>query len=411
MKMIRKILLIATLLASCNLSSEKALILWSSDMEETGKLATILEESILNDNYTIRIGDDTKTMEKWRIQKYDTHTQTRDAAEQFAPFRYIFAYSERRALPIRESTDRLSPIIYRLKDAEVVKILSRSEEKIDEEDLLAYWYRVLTENGTQGFVFGYYLQEFDIRNDIPDAEQGSDESLIDLLENTWRPEEYRDMIARGQINLSRFSPHYGLFPEEGGLRIVLPEYSHTLPYEQFHMVSSNRYAATGTSLEVTFFSDSITLQYDYQNQLYQNSFILLEDDILEIIAAEHERRTKLFEEITSRSVEHQSDAYGTLILTPDQEFIWKEAPRIPVMPGGIGSRGKMTFPLFLSPTLAIQYTGAVAFLFEARSDPIFFLYSLKEDGWQLTFLPIEYVEDEMVTKVPSSPFIIYFRFR
>jgi hypothetical protein len=83
-----------------------------------------------------------------------------DVYGEWAPY---FGVAEIQALPVREfmATDPSSSIVYRLREGERVKIIGRTPETVEVGGLNDYWFEILTENGTRGYVFGYRLDVID----------------------------------------------------------------------------------------------------------------------------------------------------------------------------------------------------------------------------------------------------------
>jgi hypothetical protein len=68
-----------------------------------------------------------------------------------------------------------------------------------------YWFEIITENGTVGYVFGYRLDVVDAQGvSTEKQEQSDDEFLSAILNYQWRPDYYAWMIADGNYDLSRF---------------------------------------------------------------------------------------------------------------------------------------------------------------------------------------------------------------
>ena len=212
-------------------------ILWpDSEVIEAGQIVSILEQSSRQNSYIIGLADGSAhQLAQWRVRFFSNQADATGFAQNFEQYAPLYVRAQRTALPVRERLDRTSQVVYRLRIDEEAKVLNRSPEPMDEGGLVAHWYQVLTENGTGGWVFGYYLSPYSAGAELDAlASTETEDPVVNrLLENVWRPASYAQMIRNNTIDLSLLRTEYGLFPEpeSNRLRLVLPEWR--LEFENF----------------------------------------------------------------------------------------------------------------------------------------------------------------------------------
>jgi hypothetical protein len=300
-----------------------------------------------------------------------------------------------------------------------MKVLDRAEEPSNEAGFEGYWYRVLTREGIQGWAFGYFL-EITGAEDEEEELRGEDEEQSGLeliLSNTWRPEYFREMINRNRVDLSRFRPSYGLFPdpENRSIEIVLPEHSVTYSYEEFYRSAPSRYGLEGSPVTIAVRNDEIvSVQYTLNGREQSRVFVLLDREIPAIIEEELARRQELWEAFREPGNILVSTAYGQIELLEGQRFTWTGYDRLTptVIPSRAGESGTISFPLFLSDTLRDEYDGALLLTFESEAQPVEvrFIYEETASGIRFTYVPEEDVSENIVQREAFSPIVIFFSY-
>lgn len=412
------------LLAACgNRPIAHGVLLWAPEESAfvNGALLEIIGESQLNDTYDVTTPDteEVETLPMWRVASFEDQEEAIEYANSYAPQADSFARALRQALPVRAEPDRLSPDVYRLRDNELMKVLDRAEEPSNEAGFEGYWYKVLTREGVQGWAFGYFLE---ITGDRQAEENGQDESeeisdVERVLSNTWRPEYFREMINQNRVDLSRFRPNYGLFPDpdNGSIEIVLPEHSVTYTYDELYRAAPSRYGLEGSPVTIAIRSnDAISVQYTLNGREQSEVFVLLEREIPEIIEEELARRQELWEQFREPGNRLVSTAYGQIELLEGQRFTWTGYDRLTptVIPSRAGQSGTVSFPLFLSEDLRGKYDGALLLTFEGDSGrvEVRFIYEKTASGIRFTHVPREDVSENIVQREAFSPIVIFFSY-
>ena len=412
-------------------------LLWPEDPEylEAGSILTLMSESNITDSYwakyrptqdsavagTADSSNDSSAMledefSRFRVRKLETHEAAVEFAQRFSEFAGTYARSQRDALPIRRLMDRHSDRIYRLREGEKLKVIDRSPEQTDEAGLVDYWYRVIAEDGTTGWTFGYYLTVFEVGEEPSEQGLHEGELFSNFLMQTWRPRYFADMLRTRRFDLERFHPAYGLFPqpESRSLRIVSPRGTTELSYSGLQPISATTYIDQSTGLELEFENeDSLTLRYEENGSRVSSRFVVIEADIREQIANEQTRRLELYDELYQRARSGmKSLAYGDIDLQRDRSFFWRGNNRLrpDIIPNTAGNTGRISLGRYLHPSLRSQFDGALAFDFNGIDTDVSFLYRVTAAGLQLTHVPESQLDGVTVNAVPELPLVIFFAF-
>jgi len=394
-------------------------------MEETlvsGSVVSVTNESDLNDTYTIEdaLLESPVTLERWRVDLYETEEEAVAAAESYSSQldgnTRLYARAGRNALPMRSEPDSLSNnIVYRLREDEVVKLIGRQSEQTDLEGLVSYWYEALTTTGVRAWVFGYTLSVYDPLDEavVIDSGPGADPLVELLLNNVWRPIYYLDMIANGAIDLDLFKAEYGLFPdpEHHQLELVLRRHTTIFEYDDIVNVGPRKYLAEGTSLQITFQrNDELSIQYLLDGEQYLLAMQRVPGDVQEYIDAEVERRVVEYDRVLEHGPSFASDNYGELEFLPDSQFTWTGYSRlVPVaIPEGSGATGTVDLGLFLTAELMRSYDGALTFRFSANRAAASFMYTFRNDGIRLVYVPQTDITDRLVQRQSRNPLTLFF---
>lgn len=415
--------LLALLFSSCGggrLGS--GVVLWSSDeaVVASGTLVWIQDESRLQKNFTLEnpAGGPRFTQDQWRVRRFDSDAEARDFAAAMAPYRHTFAISQRVGLPMRSRADNAADRIYKLNSGQKSKVIWASPEEVQVGNLSGRWYQLLTEDGYIGFTFGQLLT---IIEQIPGQEivtlnaPAADPRMDLLLSRVWFPLEFRDLIRAGTIDLSRMQERFGfqVFPDENLARLVLANRDLSFTFTEINDVGFNTYNFEGTDLRVRFDAENaISVIYLFRNQEEVRPFVLLDEELSQVLSAEKNRRAGLFAEFYGRGRIWSSPAYGTLVFQRDGSFRWDGYDRLvpTILPESVTGSGVLDFDLFLAPALRGTYEGAFTFRFglSETSPRAAFLYNRRGDGVQLLPVDPRDLRDSTVLAGPRVPLSLFF---
>ena len=397
-------------------------IVWSDreDSYPTGLLVPIFEESKLKDSYTFGFDDSSDRFEipKWRLTAFKKSSEAMEFSTGFS--RWSLQYARPKpgvdGLLVRSEPDQSSQWVYRLRQREVIKIIGRQEEESTVGSRQGFWYRVLTSDGTSGYCFDYNLETGTLEDfEARDNAANQDPLIASFLGSTFRPDYYRNMIRTGRIDLTRFSPDVGFFPDPENNRVILQmqTYQVTFEYEAIESAGGGRYRFVGSSLILLMSSENETIaQYTHDGRDYSVWFARIDEDVEFLILNEEARRLDIYDRIRARGNVLESSAYGTILLDDDMAFEWTSFSRLvpDIIPARSSAGGKVDFPLFMGRALAARYEGTVSFHFDTMKPDTFvhFLYRYTENGVQFTHVPEREITDFYVQELTSPPLIIFF---
>jgi hypothetical protein len=359
-------------------------------------------------------------LEAWRLRLASSRDQLRAEAEAYAPYLSSFAYAQRDGLPLRENPEQEARRVYKLREGQVVKVLSRGEVPVQIGSYQDYWYRVLTDDGYEGWCFGYFLPVFQSEGD-PLAEAAAlkaKDPLLEALQATaWRPEFFQEMVDNGRIDLERFDPEIGFFldPSRQQALLSLPGFRQNWDYREIANVGPSRYVIEGPELRVAMSGpDRMVLTYLRNEQQLAQVFIDFTGDLEKLIAAEKARRQALFQEFLRRGPVMTSNAYGRILLSSEMRFHWEGFGRLAdqAFLRPVAGDGVVDFAYHLSKELAASFDGVITFRFAeyGPSQGSSFVYKFDGPGVRLVFLRAQAIRDIEALSLEASPLVIYFAF-
>ena len=421
------------ILAVCIFSScgpiDRGLLLWSHDDASipSGSIVNIFNESELRGISEIRYRDaDSKMqrveLESWKIRTAQSTAELERIQAEYTNSAPYFGIAEIQALPVRDAmaTDISTSIVYRMTLGEKVKILNQSETEVEVGNLKDYWFEVLTADGTRGYVFGYRLDKVDASGvSVEEKDDSIDEFLAQVINNEWRPEYFQWMIDDGAYNLTRFRDEYRFYHDNESARFILNTEKHNLvfEYEELFLARYKEYLAIGSNLHIIVYDDDrIAIQYDFDNKAVSESLVRLNENISvqQIIEDEQSRRDTLRENFLLRGNRLSSSRYGNISFDDSGNGIWRayQTYGVTIFPEWFTGSFQLSFPLYITESLAEQYAGALTFTQAGQSlrNSMNFLYSYINNGLQLEFVPQQNIEGTLVVRRTRNPVIIFFTF-
>jgi len=421
--------ILALFMSSCTRHIGYGLVLWAGEESpvRTGEILPVQQESQIQSTYLIRLPGTKELAEvpTWRMRLFASKEEALQGAEEYAPYQNMYAYSRRDGLPLREEPEQEARRVYKLAEGQLVKVLSRGEQKVTIGSYEDYWYLVLTEDGYQGYCFGYYLPAFSPSGDPKaelDALMAQDPMLEALLGTDWRPEYFQEMVGEGRIDLTAFGPGFGFFvdQEERRIRLITGKRSYNWPYERLENVGANRYVFEGPEtgsggIRINMQSSRrIVCTYSVGDQVLSSVFIAFEEDIEEIVTHERERRERLAQMFSSRSRVLRSSAYGNIYLEEEMRFRWENFGRLgeQIFLKAVRGAGAIDFPYYLSDRLSASFNGVITFRFNEyeKDQGTSFLYSFESSGVRFEYVRPQGIENLEVVRRDNSPLVIFFSY-
>jgi len=404
------------------------LVLWGDPASSftTGQVLPVAQESSIQETLLVRPEGSRELVEipAWRVRLFKSREEARLAAEQYAAFGDKYGYSERDGLPIREQPEPEAKRVYKLREGQLVKVVSRSEAQAQVAGYEAYWYEVLTEDGAKGYCFGAYLPVFTATGDPREEVErlrARDPALEALVSTPWRPEYFQEMVDSGRVDLVRFSPEIGLFIDEESrtVRMVSQRSRQTFRYTAIENVGPNRYVFVGedrnSDLRAHLQSrERLVVTYSRNEQLLSAVYVRFEDDIGALIAAEQERRQQLYEDFAARGRILSSTAYGRITLQEGMRFVWEDFGRLQelVFLKPVQGSGAVDFPYRLAAPLTDRYDGVISFRFReyGPEENTTFLYRFDSGGVRFESVSPGNIQDQEVLRPDATSLVIFFSF-
>ncbi|MDZ7792189.1 MAG: SH3 domain-containing protein [Spirochaetia bacterium] len=418
------IVLILFLFSSCGALSRigYGVVLWggTSLSLKPGTLVEIHQQNSFDHTYNIStLQDDVQyTVKKGIIAKFKSRKKAREFIKTYTPYLDSFALVMVNGLRVRDKAGIKGDSVYRLRKGSEVKVVNKIKIDDTSEPFKGIWYRVVTSDGYEGYSYGKYLR---LRSEQEELSSVASSSLYtqlkeNLFSGPWRPEYMQEMIRQHSIDLERFDPQIGLFPNEEKQQIKITTSKSSLIFstEESNTLPPNKLSFSSGDLVVAVLDeDELRVEYEYRGTLFREKYVKLDRSVEETIEQEKERREKRYAQFLSYGKEYRSSYYGKLMF--DENFVikWTGRARVPssVVPAGSKKNGQVNFNIFLSGQLKKDYTGAFSMMFPYadRTHEVSFLYRRENHGLQLTYIPDELITRNKVAAAPaSSTFIMFF---
>jgi hypothetical protein len=363
----------------------------------------------------------------WQLELTGGKRAARKRAEAYAEYALTYAETLQDGLPVREAPDNTARRVYRLRIGQIIKILSREEGNpaisTTGEPLPGEWYRILTEDGSQGYCFSYRLKLFEHvlgAGTVAPAEAGEkpeDPDLEMVLSKTWSPDWYGTMVSSGKINLDdlgkqwRFSPGRDL----GLAHLYFPGVDRTFSYTRILPEGNRRWSFEGAPLEMALRPDSsLEVRYNEPGGAAKTLHLVsLPVGVDDLVVQETERRNALFLNLYDRGPVFSSANYGTLSFLEGGRFAWTDYYLLDshIIPPSVLGSGAVSMGLFLDASLESRYDGAFSLLFEGIGNPgaaVNFMYTLDDQGFRIEYAPPDNLDGTTIIRRAGVPLVIYF---
>jgi hypothetical protein len=416
----------ALVIASCGgRAVGYGIVLWGelAGAPQTGAVVSVIQSSTIGSSLLISIPGERAPREypAGRIRVFKNRGDASAFAAKYAASLGSWAVvvkEDSPPLPIRDAAAQEGKIVYRLQYRQLVKVISRSADRVTVKPYADYWYEVTTNDGYTGWCFGHFLKTFAATGDPTpqmNAILSQDETLARIMGTTWRPTWFGDMITNGAIDLSMLREDVGLFPSPADriMKLVLPLSTFEFHYTgEPQKVGAASYLFTGTDLRIDVLGDDrINVTWRYKGQPKTDPYVSMKEDIAAVVAAEQQRRADIYAALKKKGATLVSSAYGTIRLLDDMRFTWSGFSAL--VPSLIGpeakGKGSVDFTLRVGKQIAGDYDGALTFVFDEYSDTgVSFLYKAAGDGLRFISLARNSVQDLAVVHPSTSPVVIFF---
>lgn len=420
-------ILLSFFLVSC---SEKimgySVVLWTIPeyQIESGQVVPVYIKSNISHVYVVGTESGEKIeIPLWQLTEPVKKGKVDAVAKKYSEYANTYASVKLNGLPSRAEPVNTAKQVYRLRKGEVVKILYKGEgtaPMTGGKPLPGEWFRILMNDGTQGWCFSYNLALFQmdkngqqIGGEVIEDNSNADERFDLILTKTWYPDYYKTLISGGNIDLSRLSvnQNFVINAENELVSLNINKIHETWTYEGFTKTSSNEFTLNNVPIVITYKRDDfIVIRYTDESGKPQDvNLVSIEADIAEIISQEKERRNQVYLQLVQLAPELSSSNYGTLVLNDDGTFKWtKYKLLVPsVIPSSAKNEGTASIKYILSKTLASNYDGVITFRFDGATEDVNFLYKIEESGLRLEDTNGASIKGNQITSRGSSPTIVY----
>lgn len=359
----------------------------------------------------------------WQITEPLSKSKALAQAEKYADYRHMYARVVLDGLPMRAEAVNTSKQVYRLRKNEIIKVLYKGKGQAvmsGSNAMEGDWLRVLASDGTEGWCFSYNLRLFDetVQDDgLDNVVEEADSVRDNMLESVWYPEEYKDMVEKGTIDLSKMkrTSAFDSGYRSGEVRLDIEDLSVRYPYEGVTKTSDNVYKFNNTPITVTVRkSNLIVVQYIGDRGMpVSYNLVTLNKSSAEFIDAEILRRQEVYSTLCGFGPYFVSSNYGTLHLNSDWTFEWTgwDALSPSVIPKGAGNTGTVSLSYFLVSSLTFQFDGVITLKFNGSSKEISFLYTLEDAGIRLEDATKATYKDNVIRQRGANSSVIYFSYQ
>ena len=392
-------------------------VMYIDDSEHSlsaGTVIPVYQESEIRNVYGLMNANEQPfEIDRWTMSFHSKETEAEAFSKSYADWANFYATNLLNGLSIREEASIGSKRVYKLREGQTVKIIGRDENKQNIANHDGYWYLVLTDDGISGYCFDKNLRIFDKMNQNSQEDKSLDQESLDIfLTKPFRPEYYRTMVRRNQIELNRFREDYGIFayPEEKKIVLRTEERYVEFNYTEIVQNARGRFIFEGSVFQLEIRSDEkIAIFYPYNNREYAETMVFI-PEIEEVIAGEVERRDMLLQKVAELGAV-SSTAYGRISFEEDGKFSWSRNSRLVpnVIPESATGTGTVSINYLEGMSLRDDYDGVLSFAFDGvpGRSLVNFLFKLSDMGIKLVYVPAGDIDDNFVEKVNTSPLVLF----
>lgn len=352
------------------------------------------------------------------VSRFDSKKKAVEFQKQFEPIKTLYARSTSKHF-IRAERSARSGNSYRMRKGEVVKVLGMDAQKVTIDGIQGRWIEVLSDTGYRGFSFDYKLELFDTaETSLETAELSGKEKLQQILSQRFYPDSYLQMIQENRLDLRELNSRNGFYldSESGMIVFKTAEVSATFPLESITEIAPDRFFCEDKKLYITILHEKkLRVSFSLRGEEYGNDLILIEK-LTEIAEAEQLKREEFFTRLTEIGTRFNSSSYGELTFNSDLTFSWRNYDRLVPghVPASAGTRGRISFELYMTSKLESRYDEALTFQFrgEGGIKPVSFFVTLEEEKGAIRLKsvpPVLINTDRLIEKDNLSPIIIYFQ--
>ena len=423
------ILLVSGIFTSCD---DKimgySVVLWNvPELKlQDGDVVPVYIRSNISQVYVIGSEDGSKVeIPLWQLTEPVKKNKIQEIQNKYKTYAHNYASVKTDGLPARSDPVNTSKQVYRLRKGEVIKILYKGKGTAPMTGgvpLEGDWFKILANDGTQGWCFSYNLVFFEtdangqrIGGD-GEIQEEEEDIYFDLIpDKIWYPDSFRTMIQTGNIDLTKIHPSYNFTLDTENERVTLNTSTihESWTYSGYTKTDDKQYTLKDIPIILIYKkSGFIVVRYTGPNGKPQElNFVTIDSDLNEIIAGEKTRREESYKALVEHGPKYASSNYGTLVLNEDGSFSWVNN-KLLVSSLNISenarSGGTVGVKYALGKDLVSNYDGVLSFRFDNTSEEVNFLYKMESGRLRLEDATKATINGNLITAKSSSPITISF---
>lgn len=430
----KRLLLFATILFSIVLTScsEKimgySVVLWNVPEQniKSGDVLPVYIKSNISHVYVVQKSDGEKIeLPLWQLTEPVKKNKIAEIKSRYEPTALTYASVKTDGLPCRAEAVNTSKQVYRLRKGEIIKILYKGKGQIPMTGgvpLEGDWYKILTDDGTQGWCFSYNLTLYEsdgTEGEIVLAESDDEEEVDTAFEviksRVWYPDSFRTMINSGNIDLTIIHPSYNFYLDENLMKVSFNtnKIHENWDYQGYTKTGDNEYTLVNIPIKIIYKrANYIVLRYtDSSGKPQDFDYVTLDKNVNDVVNAEKTRRQNYYQNIVSAGPSFKSSTYGTISFADDGTFKWTNyrllVPQI--IDASAKNAGTAGVKYSLSKNLLDTYDGVISLKFDGMNSEVHFLYKIDSTGIRLEDTASAKFNGMQITERSSSPVIMYFK--
>ena len=420
------LLFVTSFFCGCTKTLGWSVVLWGDEENglKDGEIVKVYVRSNITHSYIIEHPDGRGRAEIkiWQISEPEKKSKAEKTAQKYEEYTNTFASVKADGLPIRAEAANTAKQVYRLREKEIIRILYIGEGATvtnSKGAMQGDWYRVLTNDGTQGWCFSYNLDIYNSNEGGKRQEEIAEQTKDDLsafkkiVETRWYPQEFAELLKAKRIDPLRIKSNFGCFIDSnsGKISILTADDSLSWNFKGAKSKSGGKFLLEGA--DVTLFprgEDELTVTYKEDGRPKNAHFVSLSANIDDLLSKEKKRRASEFAKIVNLSSRYESSNYGTLLFSPSGTFGWKNFSLLvpSVISENAKENGRVQIEYFLSDSLKSSYDGILTFRFSGQEKEVNFLYKLTSSGLRLEDASKANIKNNVVSSRGTSPLILFF---
>ena len=353
------------------------------------------------------------------VETFTTKKKATHFVNEYRPYLNMYAQATGKH-NIRPERNPQASGAYRMREGEIVKVISKDKEQTIIDGKSGYWVEVLTDDGYRGYSFDYKLNLFEMGKDgINENISGNTLSqLQELFSKPFYPFYYNDFIKENRIDLTEINIENGLYIDEAQENLIFKTADISISFliQNILAQGKNRFSSIDNNLSITIIDPNYLIIAFTHNEKNISFDMCTIENLEDIATQEQEKRNQFYQKILSLGPTFTSSAYGTITFFSDRTFIWNNFD--PLVPSHIGqnatNRGWVSFELHMTKECAAKYDDALTLSFNGAKGgiPASFFIQLDEANKAFRFytVPKAIINSErLATRDNPSPQIIYFK--